>query len=633
MTLEMWLVLGILIAAIVLFITEWLRVDVVALGVVITLMISGVLSTGEALSGFSNSAVLTIAALFVVGGAALQTGLAGMIGRRILTAAGTSELRLMAVLMGAVALLSSFMSDTGTVAVLLPAVIILARSTKIAPSKLLIPLAFGSLLGGAMTLIGTPPNIIVSDLLREEGLRPFQFFDYTPIGLVLVAVGIIFMLFIGRHLLPDRQVRLEGQRLPTPKELIDLYRLPDNLFRLRVRRGSDLVGRTIAESRLGNEFGVTALNIMRSPEPRSERVVLTGHARETERPREDEDGRDAKALPIIPEPDTVIQVDDILIVQGDGNHVAHAAAHWNLGVQPPKPKDEKALLSREVGVAEVLLPPRSSMVGKTLTETQFGSRFKLTVLGINRPGINVPHDLKSAVLQFGDTLLVQGAWKDILALKRLGRDFIVTGQPEAMLAVPDRQKTRIALIILLGMLVLMITDALPVATSSMLAALAMVLTGCLTMDEAYQSINWPAIILVAGMLPMSIALEKVGLVDVAANGLIGMLGNAGPLAILAGLFLLTSLFTQVLSNTATTVIVAPIALAAAQTLGIQPYAFLMAVAIAASMAFATPVASPVNTLVMGAGDYRFGDYAKVGVPMILLSLAVSVLLLPLLWPF
>ncbi len=627
MTLEMWLVLGILVAAVVLFITEWLRVDVVALGVVVALMLTGVLSTGEALSGFSNSAVLTIAALFIVGGAALQTGLAGMIGRRILTIAGTSEVRLTVVLMAAVALLSSFMSDTGTVAVLLPAIIILARSAKISPSKLLIPLAFGSLLGGAMTLIGTPPNIIVSDLLQEEGLRPFQFFSYTPVGLVLVVVGIIFMLLVGRRLLPDRKVKMEGHRIPTPKELIDLYRLPDNLFRLRVRRGSGLVGRTLPGSRLGHDYEVTVLKIMRPSEARPASIsLLRGRG-------EGGDGRSAKAIPIIPETDTKIQLDDILIVQGDGSDVAHAAAHWNLGVQPPKPKDEKALLNREVGVAEVLLPPRSRLVGKTLVQTQFGSHYKLTVLGINRPGVSRKHDLKNTILQFGDTLLVQGDWQHILALKQYQRDFIVMGQPEAMIGAPNRSKAKIALIILLGMLILMITDVLPVATASMLASLAMVLTGCLTMDEAYQSINWPSIVLVAGMLPMSIALEKVGLVDVAANGLIDVVGGLGELAVMSGLFLLTSVFTQLLSNTATTVIVAPIALAAAQTMGIEPYAFLMAVAIAASMAFATPVASPVNTLVMGAGDYRFGDYIKVGAPMILLTWLISILLLPILWPF
>lgn len=626
MTLEMWLVLGILLIAIVLFVTEWLRVDVVALGVVVALMISGVLTTSEALSGFSNSAVLTIASLFIVGGAVLQTGLAGMIGRRILAVAGTNELRLTMVLMAAVALLSSFMSDTGTVAVLLPAVIILARSANVSPSKLLIPLAFGSLLGGATTLIGTPPNIIVSDLLRESGLQPFQFFSYTPVGLALVVVGIVFMLFVGRHILPDRKVTVEGQRIPTPKELVELYQLPDNLFRLRVRRNSELVGKTLAHSRLRKDFGVTVLKVMRSSEPRPAAVSLVARLGEG-------NGRVVKTEPIIPTIDTVIELDDVLIVQGEGSDVAHAAANWNLGVQPPKPKDQKALLSREVGVAEVLLPPRSDLIGKTLVDSKFGSHYKLTVLGLNRPQTSHKLDLKSTVLQFGDTLLVQGAWADILALKQHRRDFIVMGQPESMLGAPNQDKAQIALAVLLGMLVLMIGDFLPIAASSMLAALAMVLTGCLTMDEAYQAINWPSIVLVAGMLPMSVALEKVGLVNVAASGIIGVIGGLGPVAVLAGLFMLTSIFTQVLSNTATTVILAPIALAAAQTLGISPYAFMMAVAIAASMAFASPVASPVNTLVMGAGNYRFSDYIKIGVPMILLTLVVSVLLLPLLYPF
>ena len=622
----MWAVLAILAVAILFFITEWLRVDVVALAVVVLLMVSGVLSTGEALAGFSNSAVLTIASLFIVGGAVLNTGLAGQIGRRILAVAGNKEVRLTVVLMGAVALLSSFMSDTGTVAVLLPAIIILARNAEISPSKLLIPLSFGSLLGGAMTLIGTPPNIIVSDLLREEGLVPFQFFSYTPVGLVLALTGIVFMLLIGRRLLPDRKAKVEGQRVPTPKELVEMYRLPDNLFRLRVRRGSGLVGRTLPASRLRQDHQVNVLKIMRREEPRPAAISLVG--REV-----GDDGRSVKATPVVPDNDTVIELDDVLIVQGEGDDVAHAAAHWNLGVQPPKPKDEKALLSREVGVAEVLLPPRSDLVGKTLAQTKFGSRYHLTVLGINRPGLSEKLDLKNTGLQFGDTLLVQGAWTDILALKQQRRDFIVMGQPESMIGAPNQDKARLAMIVLLAMLAMMITNLLPVATASMLAALTMVLAGCLTMDEAYQSINWPSVVLVAGMLPMSTALEKVGLVDLAANGLIGAVGGLGALAVMAGLFLLTSVFTQVLSNTATTVIVAPIALAAAQSMGVEPYAFLMAVAIAASMAFATPVASPVNTLVMGAGHYRFSDYIKVGVPMIFLALIVSISLLPLLWPF
>lgn len=619
MTLEMWLVLGILVAAIFLFITEWLRVDVVAVGVLLALMLTGVLTTGEALAGFSSTAVLTIASLFVVGGAVLHTGLAGAIGRRILTIAGDSEWRLVLVIMGAVTLMSGFMSDTGTVAVLLPAIISLATSTKISPAKLLIPLAFGSLLGGAMTLIGTPPNIIVSDILRDAGYEPFFFFSYTPMGLVLATIGIVFMVFVGRRLLPDRRVLVEKQVVATPKELVDVYRLPENLLRLRVRRGSGLIGRNVFESGLREEHGVTVLKIMRPPS-------LWEVA---------ENGRNTtlKDTPLVPDPEVKIERNDVLIVQGEVTAVNQAAIHWNLAVQPAKPKDAKALLSREVGVAELLLPPRSSLLGKTLGELRFGSSYRLTVLAIGRPGTQEMLNLKTTRLQFGDTLVVQGRWHDISRLRDFRRDFVVMGEPESEINRPTPGKARWAAAIMAGMLVLMVGEFVPLITAALIAALLVVLTGCLTMDKAYDAIDWKSIVLIAGMLPMSTALSKVGLVDLIANGFVDTLGGMGPLAVMVGLFLLTSLFTQVLSNTATTVVIAPIALAAAQTLSIRPHAFLMAVAIAASMAFASPVASPTNTLVMGAGSYRFSDYAKVGVPLILLMLVAVALLLPVIFPF
>ena len=625
MTIDVFIVAAILVAAIILFITEWLRVDMVALGVVVALMVTKVLTVPEALAGFSSEAVITIAALFVVGGAILQTGLAGRIGRHILSIAGTSETRLIVVLMAAVALLSGFMSSTGTVAVLLPAIMILAKNAKISPSRLLIPLAYGSLLGGALTLIGTPPNIIVNDLLIEEGLTPFGFFSFTPMGLILAVAGILFMLFVGRRLLPDRRPTIDKQHLTTPKELIDIYRLPDHLFRLRVRRGSPMVGRTIGDSTLRAEFDVTILKIMRpSQAPRP--PYRFGHK------KADAATEHVKDISIIPDAQTAIALDDVLIVEGELDDVVHAAAARNLGIQPTKPKDEKALISREVGVAEALLPPRSALINKTLAKTRFGSTYHLSVLSINRPGVDESLDLKTTTLQMGDTLLVQGTWDDILALRELRADFIVTGQPEAMIGAPHQDKARWALAVLAGMLLLMITGVVSVATAALLAALGMVLTGCLSMDDGYRAIDWKSIVLVAGMLPMSTALAKVGLVDLAANGFVDVLGGIGPLAVMAGLFVLTSLSTQVLSNTATTVIVAPIALAAAQSLGVAPHSFLMSVAIAASMAFATPVSSPVNTLVMGAGDYRFGDYMKVGLPMILLSLILSLIFLPLLFP-
>lgn len=618
MTLDMGIALAILVTAIVLFVTEWVRVDIVALGVVVALMLSGLLTTTEALAGFSNPAVLSIAALFVVGGAVLNTGLADVIGRRILTIAGESEARLLMVIMITVALLSAVMSSTGTVAVLMPAIISVAHRTKISAARLLMPLSFGALLGGATTLIGTPPNLIVSDLLLQAGMEPFGFFDYTPIGLALLAVGIPFMLLVGRRLLPDRKPQPTLQRVETPQELIAHYRLPDNLFRLRVRRESKLAGQTMVESALRQRFALTVIEILRPAASGPVRDLL---------------GRSNGAESIQPNAKTVLEPDDLLIVQGSGSDVGAAAAFWNLGVQPVTVEDEDALITEEIGLAEVLLRPRSSLVGRTIVEVDFGRRFNLTVLGINRPGADALLDLKTTPLRFGDTLLVQGAWKHILALREHPTDFVVMGEPEQMIGAPQRAKAGLALLVMAGMLVLLVTNVLPVAAASMLAALTVVLTGCLTMDEAYGAIDWRSLVLVAGMLPLSLAMEKVALVDLAAQGLINSLGALGPLAVLAGLFLLTSVFTQVLSNTATTVLIAPVALAAAQVLDVRPQAFVMAVAIAASMGLASPVASPVNTLVMGAGNYRFADYLKVGGPLILLLFAVSTGVLPLLWPF
>ncbi len=623
MTLDMWIAIFILFAAILLFLTEWVRVDVVALGVIIALILTNLLTPQEALSGFSNPAVLTIAALFVVGGAIMQTGLAGAIGRRILDIAGSSWVRLTAVIMVTVALLSAVMSDTGTVAVLLPGIISLAIGAKISPSRLLIPLAYGALLGGATTLIGTPPNIIVSDLLNEQGLTPFGFFDYTPIGLVLLLAGTSFVLLVGRRILPDYKATTEVQRVETPEELVNLYQLSDNLYRLRVRRGSTLIGLTLAEASLRRDFDLNILDISRADQNRhttlyEDAVSATG-------------SQESKSSELTTE--TVFQFNDTLIAKGKVTDITQAAARWNLGVQPARADDEDALISNEVGIAEIVLPPRSSLLGKNLVELGFGSRYYLTVLDIQRPGSEGKLNLKDTSLRFGDTLLVQGPWKNILDLRKKRRDFIVMGQPETMVGSPARAKAPLALLILLGMLFLMITNLVPIVAASLIAALAMILTGCVSIDEAYEAVDWKSIVLVAGMIPMSIALEKVGLVNLISEWLINSLGNYGPLIVLAGLFGITSLFTQVLSNTATTVLIAPIGLSAAQKLGIQPYAFMMGIAIAASMAFATPVASPVNTLVMGSGSYRFVDYLKIGVPLILIVMVISILLLPTLWPF
>lgn len=627
MTIETIYTLIILLLAIVLFLSEWLRVDVVALGVVVALMLTGVLSPTEALAGFSNSAVLTIAALFVVGGSVMQTGLAGIIGERILKIAGEDETRLMIVIMLSVALLSGFMSDTGTVAVLLPAIIALAARAKISASRLLIPLSFGSLLGGAMTLIGTAPNIIVSDLLRKEGYETFTFFSFTPMGLILLVTGIIFMLTIGRKILPNRQAVHVDTPVTLPEELVDIYQLEKHLYHLQVDSQSGLVGHTIAEANLRHDFKFTIMEIQRQAKPKAsikfgtQSVVLQSE----------------KLDVIHPENDTVIQSNDLLLVQSNSDaDIQQASAYWNLSLLPKDTEKERELISQESGIAEILVRPRSAFIGKTLPEIRFGQRFQLHVISIRGQDMDEGIEPTTAVLKAGDILLVQGLWKDILDLKKSQRpNFVVLGQPEieGILGTSRHSKAPIALLVMLGMLILIVLNITAVSTASIFAALLMVLTGCLTMDEAYEVIDWKSIVLIAGMLPMATALESVGLVDNIAQTLTSILGDAGPLVVMASLFLLTALFTQVLSNTATTVIIAPIGLATALELGVAPYAFLMAIAVAASMAFASPVASPANTLVMGAGHYKFSDYMKVGIPLILIMMIITVLVLPLIFPF
>ncbi|RLD00878.1 MAG: SLC13 family permease [Chloroflexi bacterium] len=615
-----WITLGLFFATILLFLTEWLEVDLVALGLVLGLMITGILTTEEALAGFSSPIVITIAALFIVGGAVMETGLADSISGRIIKYAGNSRFRLLILIMGTVALLSGFISDTGTVAVMAPAIISISRKTKINPSKLLIPLSFGSLLGGAMTLIGTPPNIVVSDLLAVNGFEPFQFFDFTPIGLILLAVGIIYMTLTSQWLLPDHKSSKTLQRVDTPQELLEVYKLPEDLYRLRIRQGSPLAGKTILESDLGNNFNINVLDIIRAEQTRARMRI--GDFRLIPEEEKEEQLTSHYAL----------QPNDILICQGKLNDISHASATLRLGVQPAQAEDHKSLVNDEVGLAEVLLPPRSRILGKNLVSSRFGSLYQLTVLGINRPGNESSLPLKDTALQFGDTLFVQGPWKNIRALADQRRDFVVVGQPEDLKGTPPRSKMIAAGLILMAMILSLITGWLPLATTSLLAAFLMIITNCLNMKQAYNSVDWKSVILIAGMLPMTTALQKVGLVQTGAEWIASTLGGLGPIPVLGSLFLATSLFTQVISNTATTVLIAPVALSLALNLGYQPQAFLMTVALAASTAYATPVASSVNTLVMGAGNYRFKDYARIGVPLIFISMVITILLLPLLWP-
>lgn len=622
MTPDMIITLVILLVAIIFFVTEWLRVDVVALGVVVALMIANIITVPEGLAGFSSTAVISIGALFIVGGAVFHTGLANVIAAQILRVAGASERRLMLVLMVSVAVLSAFISSTGVVALLLPAMVSLSKRLDLPPSKLLIPVAFSSLLGGTATLIGTPPNVIASEALQTGGYEALGFFSFAPLGVALIAVGTAFMLFVGTRLLPVRHPAISVQNVETPEQLFKIHNLPDNLFRLKVPSDSPLVGMTIEETHLREEHGVTVVRIIRQPKTngRGSRNVLQ---------------RSADGSINHPGPLTEFRADDLLIVQGNGETVSKAATRFGANFITSAPVDTADVITGQTGIAEVIIRPRSELLGKTIRNSEFGSRYHVTVLAIKRTGADGVLPVEDTPLKFGDMLIVEGEWKDIFAMKRKRHDFIVMGEPEAaqMGAFARTARAPFALIILAGMVVLIASNMLDLATASLLAALAVVLTGCLTMDEAYESIDWKSLILIAGMLPMSTALETVGLVSVVADGLIDGLGAIGPTAVLAGLFLMGMVFTQVLSNTTTAVLLAPIALLTANEMGVRPEAFILAIAFSTSLAFATPVASPVNTLVMTAGNYKFSDYARAGLPLMAIGMLICVILLPILWGF
>jgi di/tricarboxylate transporter len=570
---DTWLVFGLLALTIILFLSERLRLDLVAILALLALMLTGLLTPGEALAGFSDPIVLIIAGLFVVGGGLFQTGVANALGNWLARIAGQNEASLIVVIMLVVALLSAFMSSTGTTAVLLPMVVSLAWNAKISPSRLLIPLAFASLIGGMLTLIGTPPNIVVSNQLAHEGLEPFGFFAFTPVGLIMLVIGVAFMASVGRRLLPDRSpsrayAYADQADALSLSDLAESYQLPGNVFRLRVRRHSSLVGQTLAATNLRTRYHVNVLEVQPWP---------------------DGQALPSPARPV--DPNSIIEVHAILHVQGKAEDVATLAREQALGILPDEEFGGR-FISRELGMAEVLLTPRSRLIGQTLQQARFRDKYDVTVLAVMRLGEPLQTGLATTRLRFGDTLLVQGPWQKINVLREERHDFVVVGQPREMAeALRATKRAPVAVAIMVGMLALMTLNIVPTVTAVLLAAAAMVLTGCLTMEDAYRSMSWESVVLIAGMLPMATALQKTGGVQFIAHGLTTSLGRAGPLAVMAGLFVLTTIFSQFISNTATTVLIAPIAFQAALSLDASPHAFLMTVAVAASTAFATPITS------------------------------------------
>jgi di/tricarboxylate transporter len=603
MTHQLVLTLAITIVAVALFLSERLRADLVALLVVVALGVTGLLTPQEAFSGFASSAVVTIVSIFVLTEALRITGITEQAGRLLERVAGTGEGRLVVVIMLAGAALSLLMNNIAAAAILLPAVSGLARRNRISPARLLMPLAFATILGGMATLF-TTTNIAVSGILRGQNLPGFGVLDFAPVGIPIVVVGTVYMAFWGRRLLPRQAAMAESQTTASqPADLIEVYRLGERLFRARVPAGSCFSGKPLAESGLRESYGVNLVALER-------------------------EGRVTPAPPA----DTVLTEGDIVFLEGKVEEFRERDAAPCLELLPAPNWQAGHLESETVAMAEAVLAPRSTLLGQTLRTAHFREKYGMNVLGIWRAGRPIRTNLGDLPLAFGDALLLQGL-RDRMPLMRTEPDLILLdGGGAERRAVTTRSKRWLAPAIMLAALILAAFNPTLVGAIMLGAALLMVLVGILTMDQAYGAIEWRSIFLVAGMLPLGLAMTKSGAAGLMADKLIAVLGPAGPLALLAGLCLLTALLTQAMNGAAVATVVAPIAIHAAQQTGLDPRALAMGVALASSMAFLTPLGHPVNVLVMGPGGYRFRDYLKVGWPLILLLFCVVMISLPIFWP-
>ncbi len=614
----------ILALSMIFFIHGKIRADIVALCALVLLMVFDILTPDEALSGFSNSVVIMMIGLFVVGGAIFKTGLAKMISSKLLQLAGTSELKLLVLIMVVTASIGAFVSNTGTVALMLPIVVSMATGAGINPSRLLMPLAFASSLGIA-TLISTPPNLVVDGALRDAGYQGLSFFSFTPIGIVCLLVGILMMIPLSKWFLNKKESKPNKKSTNgrTQSEIIKRYQLFENLFRICVTKDSPICNHSLQELNITQNYNITILEIRR-------KSSTTGRFMKTV---------DQK----LAGPDTEIQENDILYVFGSFERIEHFVNENKLELTEitvsefsGESSNEK-LSVRQIGVAEVLILDESFLVNKTVKESGFRDDYSINILGIERRGEYILQDIKDIKIHSGDLLLVQGSWDDITRLSKNQTDWVVLGQPlEEAAKITLDYKAPVAAGIMLLMVISMVFDFIPIpgVAAVIIAAILMVLTGCFrNVEEAYKTINWESIVLIGAMLPMSLALQKTGVSTFISEQLVSQLGQHSPMLLLAGVYLTTSLLTFFISNTATAVLLAPIAMQSAEAMNVSPYPYLFAVAVSASMCFASPFSTPPNALVMTAGKYTFMDYVKVGLPLQIVMAIIMILFLPLLYPF
>jgi di/tricarboxylate transporter len=606
----------ILIITIALFIWGKFTPDIVALLSMLSLYIVGILDAKETLSGFSNPTVIMIAALFIIGEGLSQTGWTAQAGQKFVKWAGNSFPKLLIILTLGSGVLSGFVSNTGTVATLLPVTISSAWKMGTLPSKVLMPVAFGSNTGGLLTLTGTPPNIIVSNALVETGKEGFSFFEFGLIGLPLLIIALIYFRYFGHKLLPKNQTNNKPVDIDsTIHNWIEAYKIEDDYYRLRIRSLSPLIGTTFSDWDFERKYNVKVIRLKRR-HPN----MLKG----------------TRPFIEFPTPTDEMRYHDIITVKGETEAINRLMITFRLGLLPLEPIADELkhnLINQEVGMTEVLVTPKSFLVGRKIQLGNYFKRFGVQLLGASRN--NKPYLEKEIVVKAGDGFIIRGTWEDIDNLKSQHENLVICGSPEGMAKNVENltSKSYIAMGALVIMILLLVFDIVPGSIAALISAGIVILTGCIPISKAYNSVSWTSVIMIGAMIPMGIALQKTGAAQIAANSLVTSLGSIHPIMLLGGVFLLTTGLSQVINNSATAVLMAPIALLAASTLQLSPEPFMIAVAISASTAFLTPVGTTTNAMVMSAGGYTFVDYLKVGAPLLLIFLIVTLILVPVIWPF
>ena len=633
----MTITLIILVITVAMFIWGRVRADIVALTALAALLVLGILTPAEALAGFSSPIVIMMIGLFVVGGAIMQTGLAKLTGNKLMALSRGNETITFLLVMLVTSFIGAFVSNTGTVALMMPIIMSIAAGSGMQSSRFLMPLAFAGSLGGMLTLIGTPPNLVIDEVLTEAGYQPLAFFSFFPVGIIVIAIGIIVLMPLSKIFLSKSQGNKKKKNAKSLDDLVDEYRLLDNLHRFivpssrtsaaRDENGNlmDIVGKTLKELSIQKKYGVSIIEI------RNEKKSRLGLVKDVNQNM-------AKSS-------STIQVHDTLYIIGDEQKMQHFAQDYGLR----RMKDVK-IDFYDLGLTEIVVMPTSNFVGLRIGEANLRKRFGINVLGVKRGSSSsssseggrggseyITDNLIAAKLHVGDMLLVQGEWTNLAHLTADTTNWVVLDQPEKTAdKVLLDYKAPVAAAIMLLMIAMMVFDFIPVApvTAVIIAGLLTVFAGCFrNVEAAYKTINWESIVLIAAMMPMSTALEKTGASALVSQGLVDSLGAMGPTALLAGIYFTTSLMTMFISNTATAVLMAPIALVAAQQVGVSPYSFLFAVTLGASMCFASPFSTPPNALVMKAGGYTFMDYVKVGLPLQIIIGVVMTFVLPLLFEY